>query len=139
VIFSFLVMMSLWSYSQRILEESDFPVKIVYQNSERVIITLDQVDSLNIAFANLEECEEYEDSLHSAIEEYKEIIIKGKEVEESLAGLVKQKDAIIVESKEFNEQLKEDNNKKKKKLKFFKLSTEVLGGAVAVLLLVLLI
>lgn len=132
-------MMSLWSYSQRILGESDFPVKIVYQDSERVLITLNQVDSLNVAFANLEECEEYEDSLHSAIDGYKEVIIKGQEVEESLAGLVKQKDAIIVESKEFNEQLKEDNNKKKKKLKFFKLSTEVLGGAVVVLLLVLLI
>ncbi len=132
-------MMSLLSYSQRILEESDFPVKIVYQDSERVLITLDQVDSLNLTFANLEECEEYGDSLHSAIDQYKEIITKGKEVEESLAGLVKQKDAIIEESKEFNEGLKEDINKKKKKIKLFKLSTEVLGGAVVVLLLVLLI
>ena len=132
-------MMSLLSYSQRILKESDFPVKIVYQDSERVLITLNQVDSLNLAFANLEECEEYEDSLESSIVKYKEIIVKGKEVEAGLLTIIKTKDCIIEESEAFSEELKKDNNKKKKRLKFFKLSTEILGGAVIVLLLVLLI
>ena len=131
--------MSLLSYSQRILKESDFPVKIVYQDSERVLITLNQVDSLNLAFANLEECEEYEDSLESSIVKYKEIIVKGKEVEAGLLTIIKTKDGIIEESEAFSEELKKDNNKKKKRLKFFKLSTEILGGAVIVLLLVLLI
>ena len=132
-------MMSLSSFSQRILEESDFPVKIVYQEKERVLITLDQVDSLNIAFANLEECEEYEDSLESTIVKYKNLVEVGKEVEYSLKGVISQKDQILKESDALTTVLTEDNNKKKKKLKLFKTSTQVLGGAVFVLLLVLLI
>jgi hypothetical protein len=132
-------MMSLLSYSQRILKESDFPVKIVYQDSERVLITLNQVDSLNLAFANLEECEEYEDSLESTIVKYKALIETGKEVEYSLKGVILQKDRILEESDALTKVLTDDNNKKKKRLKLFKHSTQVLGGAVFVLLLVLLI
>ena len=132
-------MMSLCSFSQRTLKESDFPVKIVYQEKERVLITLDQVDSLNIAFSNLEECIEYEDSLESTIVKYKILIKDGKEVEQSLKGIILQKENIAEESDALIEALIEDNNKKKKKLKLFRRSTQVLGGAAFVLLLVLLI
>lgn len=132
-------MTSLSSSSQRILKESDFPVKIVYQEKERVLITLDQVDSLNIAFANLEECIEYEDSLEATLAKYKDLINTGKEVEQSLKGVISQKDQILEESDALTIVLTEDNKKKKKKLKLFKSSTQILGGAVFVLLLVLLI
>ena len=132
-------MTSLSSSSQRILKESDFPVKIVYQEKERVLITLDQVDSLNIAFANLEECIEYEDSLEATLAKYKDLINTGKEVEQSLKGVISQKDQILKEADALTIVLTEDNNKKKKKLKLFKNSTQILGGAVFVLLLVLLI
>jgi len=131
--------MSLSSFSQKILKESDFPVKIVYQEKERVLITLDQVDSLNIAFANLEECSEYQDSLEITLVKYKKLIETGKEVEQSLRGIMSTKDKIIQESNTLTEKLEEQKNKQKKKLKFFKLSTEILGGAAAVLLLILLI
>ena len=139
LIFLSLVMMSLSSFSQKILKESDFPVKIVYQEKERVLITLDQVDSLNIAFANLEECSEYQDSLEITLVKYKKLIETGKEVEQSLRGIMSTKDKIIQESNTLTEKLEEQKNKQKKKLKFFKLSTEILGGAAAVLLLILLI
>jgi len=100
---------------------------------------LNQVDSLNLAFANLEECEEYEDSLESTIVKYKALIETGKEVEYSLKGVILQKDRILEESDALTKVLTDDNNKKKKRLKLFKHSTQVLGGAVFVLLLVLLI
>jgi len=132
-------MMSLLSYSQRILEESDFPIKIVYQNSERVLITLDQVDSLNLAFANLEECDEYQDSLEVTIARYKSIIKEGKEVEQSLRGLVSSKDRIIEESNSLSKVLEDDNIKKAKRLKLFKRTTEILGGVATVLLIILLL
>ena len=111
----------------------------MYQEKERVLITLDQVDSLNIAFSNLEECIEYEDSLESTIVKYKILIKDGKEVEQSLKGIILQKENIAEESDALIEALIEDNNKKKKKLKLFRRSTQVLGGAAFVLLLVLLI
>ena len=132
-------MMSLSSFSQRILKESEFPVKIVYQEKERVLITLDQVDSLNIAFSNLTECIEYQDSLEITIVKYKELITTGKEVEQSLRGILSVKDNLIQESTQLSKVLEEDNKKKKKKLKLFKLSTEVLGGAAVALILLLLI
>jgi len=139
LIFLCLLMMSLSSFSQRILKESEFPVKIVYQEKERVLITLDQVDSLNIAFSNLTECIEYQDSLEITIVKYKELITTGKEVEQSLRGILSVKDNLIQESTQLSKVLEEDNKKKKKKLKFFKLSTEVLGGAAVALILLLLI
>lgn len=132
-------MMSLLSYSQRILEESDFPIKIVYQDSERVLITLDQVDSLNLAFANLEECDEYQDSLEVTIARYKSIVKEGKEVEQSLRGLVSSKDRIIEESNSLSKVLEDDNIKKAKRLKLFKRTTEILGGVATVLLIILLL
>ena len=132
-------MMSLLSYSQRILKESDFPVKIVYQDSERVLITLNQVDSLNLAFANLEECSEYQDSLEVTVTKYKIIIQEGKEVEQSLRGLVSIKDKVIKESDSLSELLEKDNIKKTKRLKLFKRTTEILGGVAVVLIIVLLL
>jgi hypothetical protein len=87
----------------------------------------------------LEECIEYEDSLEATLAKYKDLINTGKEVEQSLKGVISQKDQILEESDALTIVLTEDNKKKKKKLKLFKSSTQILGGAVFVLLLVLLI
>jgi len=78
--------MSLSGYSQKILQESDFPVKIIYQGKQRILVTLSQVDSLNIAYSYLDQCREYADTLETVVLKFNDLIEQGKIAEEQRYG-----------------------------------------------------
>ena len=131
--------MSLSSFSQQTLQEGEFPVKVNYQGEERVLITLSQVDSLNITYSYLDECREYSDTLETVVLKFNEIIREGKEAEVSLRKVINSKNNILDKSNELVFELESEAKKNKKKLKFFKLTTSILGGIAAVLLIIVLL
>ena len=86
------------------------------------MITMDQVDSLNIAYVEVDQYKELSDSLNSSIEGYEVVILKGKRVIKELKEkidiheqIVEQKDIVIDEQKK---EIKK-RDRKIKRLKFF--------------------
>jgi len=131
--------MSLSGYSQKILQESDFPVKIIYQGKQRILVTLSQVDSLNIAYSYLDECREYADTLETVVLNFNDLIEQGKIAEAALRTIINNKNLVIDKNNDMVFELEKELEKEKKKLKFFKLSTNILGGVAAVLLIIILL
>lgn len=103
-------------------QTSEYPKKIVYQGDTLVLITLDQVDSLNITYSVVDQYKELSDSLKSSIKEYEIVVLKDKEIIEELEKKVEIHDQIleqknIIIQEERGE--KEKYQKKNKRLKFF--------------------
>ena len=132
-------MMSLLVYSQKTLEENDFPVKVEYQGKHRVLITLDQVDSLNLTYSYLDECEEYSDSLEKINVGYKSLVNQGLKIESKLRNVLSDKDKIITTNNEIIKEYESIDSKQKRKIKILKLTRNILAGATAVLLIVVLL
>jgi len=133
------MMTNLSSFSQQTLQEGEFPVKVNYQGEQRVLITLSQVDSLNITYSYLDECREYSDTLETVVLEFHEIIEEGKVAESQLRKVINSKNDILDKSNELVFELENEIAKKEKKMKFLKLTTSILGGIAAVLLIVVLL
>ena len=67
--------MLLWSISGNALgQNKKFPKIIVIDDTARVAITFDQVDSMNVTTVRLDKCQEAKDSLNSTIDEYEDVI-----------------------------------------------------------------
>ena len=126
-------------YSQKILQESDFPVKVEYQGANRVLITLDQVDSLNLTYSHLEQCDEYTDSLELNIRSYMRLVNQGKKIEHNLKAIIDDKDEIISANNEIVKEYENRDAEQKRKIKILKLTRNILAGATAVLLILILI
>lgn len=136
-------MMLLLSFSVKTWgQSSEYPKKIVYEGDTLVLITMDQVDSLNITYATVDEYKELSDSLNSSIVGYELVIVKDKEIIKEIKekvklkdGIIKEKDVIIDEDKKIIEKLKRKNDR----LKFFNgvltVATTVLGVIVVIALL----
>lgn len=127
------------SYSQKTLQESDFPVKVEYQGHPRVIITLSQVDSLNFTYSYLDECTEYRDSLERSVVGLKVLYNAGKRIERGLKEVIEGKNQIIEEERVLLEEYVAYDAKQKKKIKRLKFFRTLLGGVSAVLLIIVLI
>jgi cell shape-determining protein MreC len=127
------------SYSQKTLQESDFPVKVEYQGHSRVIITLSQVDSLNFTYSYLDECKEYTDSLEGTIVGYKNLNEQSQRVEEGLRSVISEKTKIIELEQELIGEYQQYDAKQKKKIKRLRFFTRVLGSVSVILLVLVLI
>ena len=127
------------SYSQKTLQESDFPVKVEYQGHSRVIITLSQVDSLNFTYSYLDECQEYTDSLEVTIVGYKNLNEQSQRIEKGLRDVIADKTALIEEEEKLLGEYVEYDAKQKKKIKRLNFFTKILGGVSVVLLVLVLI
>lgn len=130
------------SVAKKTSVENVYPKKIVYEGDTLVLITMDQVDSLNITYATVDEYKELSDSLSSSIDGYEVVIVKDKEIIKELEEKVDIKNAIIVEKDVIIEEHEKDNKKlkrKNKRLKFFNgvlmVTTTVLAVTTAILLL----
>ena len=127
------------SYSQKILQESDFPVKVQYQGHPRVLITLSQVDSLNFTYSHLNECKEYNDSLEKVNSGYETLVNHGRRIESGLRKVITDQSTLIKEEQALISDYVEHDAKQKKKIKRFKFFSQVLGGTTAILLILVLI
>ena len=132
-------MTSQLGYSQKILQEGDFPVKVEYQGHPRVLISLSQVDSLNFTYSYLAECQEYTDSLEGTIGEYKNLYTQSMRVEQGLREVIADKTEIIQEEEKLIGVYQEYDAKQKKKIKRLKFFTKVLGSVSVILLVLVLI
>ncbi len=134
-------MILLLSFSTKIWgANSEYPKIIVYKGDTLVLITLGQVDSLNITYTIVDEYKELSDSLKSSVAGYELVIIKDKEIIRELREKNEIHDQIVEQKNIVNEELKKDNKKLKKKnklLKFFNgvlmVTTTILGVVVAIL------
>jgi len=133
----FLVLLFLTTYCR-----NEYPRIIVYEGDTLVLITMNQVDSLNITYATVDEYKEFNDSLKASIIEYELVIIKDKQIIKNLTdknkactGVVGEKDIIIEEHEKDNKKLKNKN----KRLKFFNriltATTTVLAVVVVIVVL----
>jgi len=120
-------------------QSSKYPKKYIYQGDTVVLITMAQVDSLNISYARIDQYKELSDSLKSAVEGYEIVVIKDKKIIQELERKVNLKDGVIEQTEVIAEEYKKDKEKlekKNKRLKFFNgvlmVTSIVLGVIVAI-------
>lgn len=120
-------------------QSNEYPKKVVYQGDTVVMITMAQVDSMNIAYASINQNQELNDSLRSAIEGYEVVVIKDKEIISELESKGELKDEIIAQKDVIVEEQEKEKKKlikKNKRLKFFNgvlMVTSIVLGVVVVI------
>ena len=136
-IISFLICgLFITSYSQG---QSKYPYMTVIDGDTVAIALMSQVDSLNIVYASRDEYKERYDSLNSAVDGFRVVIVKNKEAIKELKAKIKleneikeQKDIVIDECDKVKEKLKKKNNR----LKAANKTLVVVSGVLAVILAV---
>lgn len=126
-------------YATAYSQDFKYPYKTVLDGDTVVVALMSQVDSLNITYASLDECNELYDSLYSAVDGFRLVIIKDKETIKKLEDNDKlndekfeEKDNIIEEYKNENNKLKKKNDRLKAVNKILTVSTIILAVIVAI-------
>lgn len=129
------------------ISQAGYPRKIVISKDTLCAITIPQVDSVNKAFVNRDECYELRDSLFSQIGTYEALVgnqratIEYQDKELDLKNkIIAQKDTIIQSDANKIQELKDEKNKfenKIKWLKFQRMLYPVAGIVVGVLTMIL--
>lgn len=130
-----------------VISQGGYPKKIVINKDTLCAITIPQVDSVNKAFVNLDECNELKDSLFAQISTYDALVnnqratIKYQDKELDLKNkIIGEKDVIIQSDANKIKELKEEKNKFENKIKWLKFQRTlypILGVVVGVVTMIL--
>jgi len=131
-------MMSLSVFSQ-----SGYPKVLIESNDTFVVLTLDQVDSLNIQYTNLKYCRNYTDSLEKAESSLNKMVFRYWEIIKNLQD----KEALSLEERKatdefinwLREELEQATVDKQKCTKQNKKLKKVIIGETILLILVIII
>lgn len=98
-------------------EYPEYPKMVIQGGDTLVMITIPQVDSINITYITLDEYREKNDSLHSAVDSMRIIIGKDDELMKVLEERIAIKDTIIEKKDEIIEIQDIEMEKKDKKIR----------------------
>lgn len=129
------------------ISQEGYPKKIIINKDTLCALTIPQVDSVNKAFVNLDECNELKDSLFSQIGTYDAMVnnqratIKYQDAELEVKNkIIAEKDTIIKSDENKIQELKDENNKFENKIKWLKFQRTlypILGVVVGVVTVII--
>jgi len=119
--------------------EYGLPATTEYQGESVAVITMNQVDSINLTYQYVEECEEYQDSLQSNIAGLHAVIDSGLVAEDHLKYALNKSEGINDINDLIVESLNLDNKKLKRKLRLNKFVARITSVAAIILVAIILV
>lgn len=111
----------------------NYPQKAVINGDTVCIISISQVDSINVTYIKLDECHEICTVLRAEISNYEELVKTNEVIMESNQKQLEIQKHIIEEKNQVDVQNEEIIKKQKRAIKWLRVERDVLGVAVLIL------